>query len=257
MALHGDKTLAQLQKKHICHVGNTIYNISPPLTPLSNVLRDTYLENVREKMVLVQECISCNNGPCDPDSHKFQESQYQLPEDSQNFTAAMASLLSQSGYSPAFSSGGTNFLTGNESTDFEGLPDTEQTRRDILAVAQGFINGSSNPAPGIGRQTDGISQSSTGSLPNQQQQQQRPADQAPTTGMESIFSKFLELQKSRDDMMMELLKSQNPANPPPGAPTAGKVVIAALPNPENAAYVGMSLPTMYTCLLYTSPSPRD
>ena len=118
MALHGDKTLAQLQKKHICHIGNTIYNITPALTPQNNVLRDIYLENVREKMVLVQICSTCNDGPCDPDSHKFQENEYQLPDESQNFTAAMASLLSQSGFSPSFTSGGTNFLTGGESTDF-------------------------------------------------------------------------------------------------------------------------------------------
>ena len=174
MALHGDKTLAQLQKKHICHIGNTIYNISPPLTPENNVLRDTYLKSVREKMVLVQECPSCGNGLCDPDSHKFQESEYQLPNESQNFTAAMASLLTQSGVSPAFTSGGTNFLTSGESTDFEALPDTDQTRRDILAVANRFVNGqdvNNGPAADIGRQTDGNPQNeaSPGTL-NQQQQ---------------------------------------------------------------------------------------
>ena len=143
MALHGDRTLAELHKKHICHIGNTVYNISPLLTPQNNVRRDVYLENVREKMVLVQICPTCNNGPCDPDSHKFQESEYQLPDESQNFTAAMASLLSQSGFSPAFTSGGTNFL-GGDSTDFETLPDTDQTRRDILAVANRYINGSND-----------------------------------------------------------------------------------------------------------------
>ena len=115
MALHGDRTLAELHKKHICHIGNTVYNISPLLTPQNNVRRDVYLENVREKMVLVQICPTCNNGPCDPDSHKFQESEYQVPDESQNFTAAMASLLSQSGFSPAFTSGGTNFLGGESS----------------------------------------------------------------------------------------------------------------------------------------------
>ena len=29
-------------------------------------------------------------------------------------------------------------------------------------------------------------------------------------------------------------------------PTSGKVVVATLPNPQNAEYVGMALPTMYT-----------
>ena len=250
MALHGDKTLAELQKKHICHIGNTVYNITPLLTPQNNVRRDAYLENVREKMVLVQICPTCNDGPCDPDSHKFQESEYRLPDESQNFTAAMASLLSQSGISPAFTSGGTNFLTGGESTDFETLPDTDQTRRDILAVANRFVNGSNvnnGPAAEIGRQTDGNIQNEVppGTLNQQQQPPAQPTSNAPSSGLEKVFSEFLALQKSRDDMMMELIRKQVPANSP-ADPPAGKVVIAELPNPDNANYLGMTLPTMYT-----------
>ena len=200
-------------------------------------------------MVLVQICPTCNNGPCDPDSHKFQESEYQVPDESQNFTAAMASLLSQSGFSPAFTSGGTNFL-GGESTDFETLPDTDQTRRDILAVANRYINGSnddSGPASEIGRQTDGNTQSGVlPGIPSQQQQPTaQPSSNTPNPGLEKVFSDFLALQKSRDDMMLELIKKQVPANSTTDPP-AGKVVIAELPNLDNANYLGMTLPTMYT-----------
>ena len=149
-------------------------------------------------MVLVQECPSCGNGLCDPDSHKFQESEYQLPNESQNFTAAMASLLTQSGVSPAFMSGGTNFLTRGESTDFEALPDTDQTRRDILAVANRFVNGqdvNNGPAADIGRQTDGNPQNevSPGSLNQQQQPTAQPNSNASSSGLEKVFSVFLTL----------------------------------------------------------------
>ena len=84
-----------------------------------------------------------------------------------------------------------------------------------------------------------------GTLNQQQQPTAQPSSNAPSPGLEKVFSDFLALQKSRDDMMLELIKKQVPANSTTDPP-AGKVVIAELPNLDNANYLGMTLPTMYT-----------
>ncbi len=242
MAPKGEQTLANLNKKNIAHIGNVIYNIDPPLVVAQHIHKDDLLKQVREAMSLVQNCPSCGGNVCDPDSHKFQEDQYTPPADPTNFTAAMASLLSQTGYSPAFTSNGQNFLEG-ESVNFEELPDTEETRNAIILaatrqVSQQNVNGGNLTSSGSQSVTTTSQQVPATAVGN-------PAASS-GAGLEKILADFVSMQKSQHEVMLQMLKNQGPAVADPAVPTAGKVVVATLPNPENAAYVGMSLPTMYT-----------
>ena len=74
-----------------------------------------------------------------------------------------------------------------------------------------------------------------------------------------MFAQFIKFQMDRDERadkreqeLTRLLAEKHSGAPDSTntprtlEPTAGKVVVATLQNPENAAYVGMSLGTMYT-----------
>ena len=99
--LRGDKVLEELQRKHLVHVGNTIYNISPPLSLNGpNMRRDDLLTKIREVMITEQDCVACQ-GQCDPSSHKFTEVQYTpSPGAGPSLTQAMHDLLGDYGVSP-------------------------------------------------------------------------------------------------------------------------------------------------------------
>ena len=210
-------------------------------------------------MAELQQCSSCGGGNCDPDTHEFTEVQYTPPAEPNNLTAALASLLDLNGGAPAFSATGTNFLTGGDTRDFDQLPDTAETRRSILlAAAAQYSDTGSNvttaATPGFNTTLTTAAGTATTTTTTTQSQ---PTNTTAPSSLEQVFGKFIDYQRSRDErqeardqQMMELLQQQAAPRPPPPAepptPTAGKVVVTTLRNPENAAYVGMTLPTMYT-----------
>ena len=110
--LRGDKILEELHRKHLAHVGNSIYNISPPLSLNGpNTRRDDLLAKIREVMITEQDCAACK-GQCDPASHKFTEVQYTPSADAApSLAQAMHDLLGDYGVTPNITVNGQNFIS--------------------------------------------------------------------------------------------------------------------------------------------------
>ena len=215
-------------------------------------------------MLLQQDCVTCQ-AQCDPAQHLFTEVQYTpSPDNSPSLVQSLNQLLIDHGVQPVnVGSSGSNFLTGGAPADHAAVPDTAQVREEILrAVASGLDQSSmlSNSSiqqgvPTTAQPTSTAPSNTTNTTPTTGQTNTTPSG---GSNLENIMAQFLQAQLARDarqerrdqEITNLLSQAQSSSTDRPQTqslpPTAGKVVVATLPNPQNAEYVGMALPTMYT-----------
>ena len=228
------------------------------LPELLNVVRDAMLQN--------QDCSACK-GPCQPDSHIFEQQQYETPSATVEFSQTLASLLATGQDSQQLGQLGEGFLRGGNPTDFDTPANTDAARRRLLdaaaarlglpptqtsQVVQEPVAGGSNVQPGQQQQESLV--------PGGQQQRQEvpvPAGQQQQAGQQQgELLAILKRQQEQHEMLLRILQTQamsstsavesGQSSTTAGLTTGtqGRVGIAPVVNPRNASYLGANPPPL-------------
>lgn len=258
MTLKGPQLVTALNKKHLVHLGNSIYSIEPPLA-MTSLLADLTTA-VKEAMTMVQDCPTCE-GSCDPTKHLFREDEYSGSVSSPPFSRTLADLLGQRQTDNPIGASGSSFLSGGLPESFDEPADNEESRRDLLAIVAGRLG---LPPTNGDQQRPGIPP------PGEVQQQlpsgtpQPPAGAGGAAGgntntdasniaLVNILQSFQAHQESmarQNEALVQLLANRpGPSGQQPDTgtdPTAvpGRMALARVPNKVNAAYLGVQVPPL-------------
>ena len=250
MTVTGPQKLNGLHKQHLVYLGNTMFNADPPLDMSKHNKQQLY-DIVANAMMELQECTICPDGNCSPDTHVFQEAQYNPPSSTPAFGDAMTQL-NNTPQQDIDLANARPFL-GGQQTEHDAPIDPEDVRDQIVGQAGATLpNNSTNQGiPLLSFRPPTDPNPPMGGTPLTRNAQQISGNPHPTS--EPAVLELLKQQQETNNRLVRLLEqNMRPAptqsNTVTTAPTSSRISVVALQNPENAQFMGLNVPPMLSIM---------